>query len=83
MNYLRKMIAVGKSAIQIPISDRIIERALQQKYFNADAAANFLGISPSTFRIWLKKYDFKPASIEGKLLYDKDVLTKFMEDRKL
>ena len=47
------------------------------------ASANFLGVSPSTFRIWLKKFDFKPISIDGQILYDKDVLQKFMEDHKL
>ena len=69
--------------MQVAIPERVIERAIQQKYFNVTAGANFLGISPSTFRIWLKKYDFKPISIEGQNLYDKEVLQKFMEDHKL
>lgn len=41
--------------MQIAIPERVIERAIQQKYFNVTASANFLGVSPSTFRIWLKK----------------------------
>ena len=69
--------------MQIAIPERVIERAIQQKYFNVTASANFLGVSPSTFRIWLKKFDFKPISIDGQILYDKDVLQKFMEDHKL
>lgn len=69
--------------MQVAIPERVIERAIQQKYFNVTAGANFLGISPSTFRIWLKKYDFKPISIDGQILYDKEVLQKFMEDHKL
>lgn len=69
--------------MQIAIPERVIERAIQQKYFNVTASANFLGVSPSTFRIWLKKFDFKPTSIDGQILYDKDVLQKFMEDHKL
>lgn len=69
--------------MQISIPKKVIERAIQQKYFNVTAGANFLGISPSTFRIWLKKYDFKPVSIDGQILYDKDVLQKFMEDHQL
>lgn len=69
--------------MQISIPEKIIERAIQQKYFNVTAGANFLGISQSTFRIWLKKYDFKPISIDGQILYDKEVLQKFMEDHKL
>ena len=40
--------------MQIAIPERVIERAIQQKYFNVTASANFLGVSPSTFRIWLK-----------------------------
>ena len=69
--------------MQVAIPERVIERAIQQKYFNVTAGANFLGISPSTFRIWLKKYDFKPISIDGQILYDKEVLQQFMEDHKL
>ena len=69
--------------MQVAIPERVIERAIQQKYFNVTAGANFLGISPSTFRIWLKKYDFKPISIDGQILYDKEVFQKFMEDHKL
>lgn len=51
--------------MQIAIPERVIERAIQQKYFNVTASANFLGVSPSTFRIWLKKFDFKPISVDG------------------
>lgn len=69
--------------MQVAIPERVIERAIQQKYFNVTASANFLGVSPSTFRIWLKKFDFKPISIDGQILYDKEVLQKFMEDHQL
>ena len=60
--------------MQIAIPERVIERAIQQKYLTVTASANFLGVSPSTFRIWLKKFDFKPISIDGQILYDKYVL---------
>ena len=69
--------------MQVAIPERVIERAIQQKYFNVTASANFLGVSPSTFRIWLKKFDFRPISIDGQILYDKEVLQKFMEDHQL
>lgn len=69
--------------MQIAIPERVIERAIQQQYFNATAAANFLGISKSTFRNWLVKFDFKPISIDGQLLYDREILKEFMEDHKL
>ncbi|EFJ69841.1 transcriptional regulator, Fis family [Lactobacillus paragasseri JV-V03] len=69
--------------MQVSIPERVIERAIQQQYFNKTEAANFLGISKSTFRIWLTKFDFKPISIDGQLLYDKEVLKKFMEEHKL
>lgn len=62
------------------------QNELLKELFNRSiltASANFLGVSPSTFRIWLKKFDFKPISIDGQILYDKDVLQKFMEDHKL
>ena len=48
--------------MQIAIPERVIERAIQQKYFNVTASANFLGVSPSTFRIWLKIKLFQPNS---------------------
>lgn len=32
--------------MQIAIPERVIERAIQQKYFNVTASANFLGVSP-------------------------------------
>ena len=51
--------------MQIAIPERVIERAIQQKYFNVTASANFLGVSPSTFRIWLKNrhIDSLPQSV--------------------
>lgn len=69
--------------MQVSIPEKIIIKAVQQQYFNKTEAANFLGVSPSTFRIWLKTFDFKPISIDGQILYDKDVLQKFMEKHQL
>lgn len=69
--------------MQIAIPERVIERAIQQQYFNKTEAANFLGVSIPTFRIWTTKYKIRPISIDGQLLYDKEILKKFMEKHQL
>lgn len=68
--------------MQVSIPEKIIIKAVQQQYFNKTEAANFLGVSLPTFRSWLTKFDLKPISIDGQLLYDKKVLKDFMEEHK-
>lgn len=69
--------------MQFSIPEKIIIKAVQQQYFNKTEAANFLGVSIPTFRIWTAKYKIRPISVDGQLLYDKNVLKDFMEGHKL
>lgn len=57
--------------MQVTIPEKIVIKAIQQQYFNKTEAANFLGVSLPTFRIWAAKYKIRPISIDGQLLYDR------------
>lgn len=69
--------------MQLAIPEKVIIRAIQQQYFNKTEAANFCGVSKSTFRNWLKKAYINPVSVDGQLLYSKENLEKFMQDHEL
>ncbi|MDK7952178.1 helix-turn-helix domain-containing protein [Lactobacillus paragasseri] len=69
--------------MQVAIPEKIVIKAIQQQYFNKTEAANFLGVSLPTFRAWLTKYDLKPISVDGQILYDREVLKKFMKGHQL
>lgn len=71
--------------MQISIPEKVIVRAIQQQYFNKTEAANFCGVSKSTFRNWLVNHakELTPISVDGQLLYSKKTLTNFMKEREL
>ncbi len=69
----------------VTIPERVIARAIQQQYFNKTEAANFCGVSKSTFRNWTINYsdELIPTSVDGQLLYSRETLTDFMKEREL
>lgn len=71
--------------MQVTIPERVIARAIQQQYFNKTEAANFCGVSKSTFRNWILNHgdELIPTSIDGQLLYSRETLTDFMKEREL
>ena len=71
--------------MQVTIPERVIARAIQQQYFNKTEAANFCGVSKSTFRNWTinQSDELIPTSVDGQLLYSRETLTDFMKEREL
>jgi prophage protein len=71
--------------MQVTIPERVIARAIQQQYFNKTEAANFCGVSKSTFRNWtlIHSDELIPTSVDGQLLYSRETLTDFMKEREL
>ena len=71
--------------MQVTIPERVIARAIQQQYFNKTEAANFCGVSKSTFRNWTTNHsdELIPTSVDGQLLYSRETLTDFMKEREL
>lgn len=71
--------------MQVTIPERVIARAIQQQYFNKTEAANFCGVSKSTFRNWTITHsdELIPTSVDGQLLYSRETLTDFMKEREL
>ena len=71
--------------MQVTIPERVIARAIQQQYFNKTEAANFCGVSKSTFRNWTIKHsdELIPTSVDEQLLYSRETLTDFMKEREL
>ncbi|WP_279126595.1 helix-turn-helix domain-containing protein [Lactobacillus taiwanensis] len=51
-------------------------------YFNKTKASVYLGISRTTFDVWLKKYQIPYTMIDGIRRYAKKDLDKFMEEHK-
>ncbi len=71
--------------MQVTIPEKVIARAIQQQYFNKTEAANFCGVSKSTFRNWILNHsdELIPSSVDGQLLYSKETLEDFMKEHKL
>ena len=69
----------------VTIPERVIARAIQQQYFNKTEAANFCGVSKSTFRNWTINHsdELIPTIVDGQLLYSRETLTDFMKEREL
>lgn len=63
--------------MQIQIPEKVIERAIQQQYFNKTESASFLGVSITTFKKWA--VNIKPIVVDGQILYAKDDLVEFMD----
>ena len=55
---------------------------LVYKDFNKTKASVYLGISRTTFDVWLKKYQIPYTMIDGIRRYAKKDLDKFMEEHK-
>jgi excisionase family DNA binding protein len=55
------------------------------KLLNNDEAAEFLGITPATLRVWraTKRYEIPFFKIGSLVRYDADDLTRWMESRKV
>lgn len=68
--------------MQINIPEKAIKLAVQQQYFNKTGAANFLGISKSTFNNWKKEDALPFYSVNGQILYSKDDLNEYMKKHK-
>ena len=60
---------------------KVLEKVGRQQYFNGKQAAEFLGVSPSTFWSWTKRYDIEFLMIDGLKRYSRDTLISFMEKR--
>lgn len=60
---------------------KVLEKVGRQQYFNGKQAAEFLGVSPSTFWSWTKRYDIEFLMIDGLKRYSRDILISFMEKR--
>ncbi|CPR80383.1 helix-turn-helix domain-containing protein [Lactobacillus crispatus] len=71
--------------MQVTIPERVIARAIQQQYFNKTEAANYCGVSKSTFRNWLLNYsdELIPSSVDGQLLFSKETLADFMKGHEM
>ncbi|WP_410406206.1 helix-turn-helix domain-containing protein [Lactobacillus crispatus] len=71
--------------MQISIPEKVIARAIQQQYFNKTEAANFCGVSKSTFRNWVLNHgdELIPTSVDGQLLYSREMLADFMKGHEM
>lgn len=65
--------------MQVVISDDAIKKAVQQQYFKKSEAANFCGISSTTFNSWRKVNPIPSIVVEGQVLFSKNDLVEFME----
>lgn len=68
--------------MQVVIPEEFVIKAIQQEYFSKTDAANFCGVSYTTFAKWVKESPIKVSSINGQLLYSRKDLTAFMEAHK-
>ncbi|ART99215.1 helix-turn-helix domain-containing protein [Lactobacillus gasseri] len=68
--------------MQVNIPERVIERAIQQQYFNKTESAAYLGISLTTFIKWRKNDALPFYSVNGQILYSKDDLNEYMKKHK-
>lgn len=68
--------------MQIQIPEKVIIKAIQQQYYNKSEASNFLGISIMTFKKWREIYHIPSVVVDGQVLFYKEDLEKFMEERR-
>ncbi|WP_297816706.1 helix-turn-helix domain-containing protein [uncultured Lactobacillus sp.] len=66
--------------MHVVIPEEYVIKAIQQQYFSKTDAANFCGVSYTTFAKWVKETPIKTSVVNGQLLYAKEDLIKFMED---
>lgn len=52
---------------------------MEQGYFDANKAADYLGVGRATFWRWRKKYHIRPIVVDGIIRYSKKTLDEFME----
>lgn len=59
---------------------KLIKQYAQQEYFNGKEAANYLGVSQTTFWRWKNKYNIKVIVIDDIDRYKKSDLEDFMKE---
>lgn len=58
---------------------KLIKQYAQQEYLNGTEAANYLGVSSTTFWRWKKKYKIKTRVIDDIVRYKKSDLEEFIK----